>query len=111
MKTTYCDFCGNVVEDATGDIVHLGEPECYPEGKLDACSRCFTLLWVLVRSKSLPALGDRIAPSASCPWCAEGNPRVESSVNPGKGIFVHTDTSIGRVVCRQPTNAAIQEES
>lgn len=36
-----------------------------------------------------------------CPWCAEGNPRVESSVNPGKGIYVHTDTPVGRAICRQ----------
>lgn len=33
---------------------------------------------------------------AACRWCAEGNPRVQSSVS---GVFVHTDTPVGRVLC------------
>jgi hypothetical protein len=35
----------------------------------------------------------------ACPWCADGNPRVRSSVSEA---FVHTDTPVGRVVCRRP---------
>jgi hypothetical protein len=45
-----------------------------------------------------------------CPWCEAGNPRVESSINPGLGIYVHTDTSIGRVVCRAGSSADGQDE-
>jgi len=46
----------------------------------------------------------------NCPWCEAGNPRVESSINPGLGIYVHTDTSIGRVVCRAGSSADGQDE-
>lgn len=35
----------------------------------------------------------------SCRWCAQGNPRVRSSVS---DAWVHTDTLVGRVVCRAP---------
>jgi hypothetical protein len=57
MSIVYCDFCGAVIpkeqDKAEGDIVHLGEPLCYPEGKLDACDSCFQILWSFVRGKSL----------------------------------------------------------
>lgn len=32
-----------------------------------------------------------------CPWCADGNPRVRSSVG---ASLVHTRTNVGRVVCK-----------
>ena len=32
----------------------------------------------------------------TCRWCAEGNPRVPSSVSEA---MVHTDTPLGRVIC------------
>lgn len=34
-----------------------------------------------------------------CMWCRSGNPRVRSSVSEA---FVHTDTPVGRVVCKCP---------
>lgn len=34
-----------------------------------------------------------------CRYCDEGNPRVQSSVSEQ---FVHTDTPVGRVVCKRP---------
>jgi hypothetical protein len=36
-------------------------------------------------------------PPILCPWCADGNPRVRSSVS---GSLVHTNTEAGRVVCK-----------
>ena len=36
----------------------------------------------------------------TCPWCAENNPRVRSSVN--ESSHVHTDTPVGRQVCTVP---------
>jgi hypothetical protein len=53
MTITYCDFCGEVIPPESGDRVNLGEPESYPEGFLDACSKCFEALWALVRNKNL----------------------------------------------------------
>jgi phage FluMu protein Com len=50
------------------------------------CAECNKLIVQLLVAKSAP-----------CPWCAEGNPRVRSSVEPT--AFVHTDTPVGRVVC------------
>lgn len=35
----------------------------------------------------------------ACNWCAQGNPRVRSSVS---DAWVHTDTPVGRVICRAP---------
>ncbi len=47
-------------------------------------------------SPSFPAHPLRL-PTLSCRYCAEGNPRVRSSVSEA---YVHTDTPIGRVVCK-----------
>lgn len=39
-----------------------------------------------------------------CQWCREKNPRVESSVS--AGIYIHTDTPMGRQVCTEPPEAS-----
>jgi hypothetical protein len=44
-------------------------------------------------TKPLP---DAVGP-IPCPWCAQGNPRVRSSVS---DRLVHTDTEVGRVLCK-----------
>jgi hypothetical protein len=53
--------------------------------------------WYLGDSAELKSVRDE--PFASlCRWCAEGNPRIPSSVS---DVFVHTDTPVGRVLCDQ----------
>jgi hypothetical protein len=55
VSIVYCDFCGDVIPPESGDRVHLGEPESYPGRRLDACSKCFSALWDLVKRKNLRA--------------------------------------------------------
>jgi hypothetical protein len=75
------------------DHPHQFSPAAGEGEAAELCALCRSLQTSALHRASFPF------PERVCPWCDEGNPRVESSVS--RGIFVHTDTSVGRVICRR----------
>ncbi len=56
MTIRYCDFCGEVIQEGTGDPITLADVESIPEARKDACEACSSILWKFTRDKNLKSV-------------------------------------------------------